>query len=71
LLFGDVELVLADDASECRWPAVVAFSPAPIRYPILGICSCLQFFGACYRGADQIAEIEPNRLYPGTVRQLP
>jgi hypothetical protein len=68
LRYGDVELVLADDASECCWPAVVAFSPAPIRYPILGICGCLQFFDGRFLGADQVAELDPNRSYPGTTR---
>jgi hypothetical protein len=66
LRFGDVELILADDASECRWPAVVAFSPAPIRYPILGTSFCLQFFDARFLGADLIAELDPNPAYPGT-----
>jgi hypothetical protein len=69
LLFGDVELVLADDSSECRWPAVVAFSPAPLRYPILGIfgiCGCLVFFDGRFLGADWVAELDPNRSYPGT-----
>src|SRR5437660_6334238 len=42
LRFGDVELVLADHASVYRWPAVVAFSPATIRYPIFGTSGCLQ-----------------------------
>ena len=44
LRFGDVELVLDDGAGGWRWPAVVAFSPAPIPYPILG--TALQFMDA-------------------------
>ena len=37
LLFAAVELELADTTgSVCRWPATVAFTPAPIRYPLLG-----------------------------------
>jgi hypothetical protein len=66
LRFGDVELLLADDASVCRWPAVVAFSPAPIRYPILGNCGCLQFFDVRYLGADRLAGLIPNRSFPGS-----
>jgi hypothetical protein len=65
LRFGDVELVLADAVTVCRWPTVVAFSPAPIRYPILGTSGCLQFFDARFFGADRMAELDPNRLYPG------
>lgn len=66
LRFGDVELVLADDVSVWRWPAVVAFSPAPIRYPLLGQAGCLQFLDARFLGADRIAELETNHTFPGT-----
>jgi hypothetical protein len=76
LRFGDVELELADDnGSVCRWPAVVGFSAAPLRYPILGNAArypilgnagCLCFFDALFRGADQFMELETNRSYPGT-----
>src|SRR5207302_292212 len=67
LHFGDVELELTDDSGAVwRWPAVVSFSPAPMRYPILGTCGCLQFFDARFRGADRIVEIETNSTYPGS-----
>jgi hypothetical protein len=62
-----VELVLDDGSSVWRWQTVVGFSPAPIRYPILGTAGCLQFIDARFRGADQIVELESNRLYPGTI----
>jgi hypothetical protein len=66
LHFGDVELELTDDSGTVwRWPAVVSFSPAPIRYPILGTCGCLQFFDARFRGKDRVVEIETNSTYPG------
>jgi hypothetical protein len=62
-----VELELSDDTGAVwRWPAVVGFSPAPMRYPILGTCGCLQFFDPRFRGEDRIVEIETNRSYPGT-----
>jgi hypothetical protein len=67
LRFGAVELELSDGSAVWRWPAVVAFSPAPIRYPILGICGCLQFFDARFRGADRVVELDTNRSYPGTM----
>jgi hypothetical protein len=67
LRFGDVELELSDDKGEVwRWPAVISFSPAPMRYPILGTCGCLQFFDSRFRGEDRVVEIETNRSYPGT-----
>jgi hypothetical protein len=68
LRFGDVELELSDDTAVWRWPAVVGFSPAPLRYPILGVCGCLQFFDAWFRGADRQVEIALNPSYPGTVQ---
>ena len=66
LRFGDVELLLSDNAFAWRWPAVVAFSPAPIRYPILGQGGCLQFMDAYFLGADLVVELETNPSYPGT-----
>jgi hypothetical protein len=65
LRFGDAELVITDNISVWRWPAVVGFSPAPIRYPILGQAGCLQFIDADFLGADRMAELEINRDYPG------
>src|SRR5437870_1049605 len=66
LRFGDVSLELCDGPQVWRWPAVVGFSPAPIRYPILGLAGCLQFFDACFRGQDRIIELEINRSFSGT-----
>lgn len=66
LRFGDVELVLDDGAEVWRWPATVAFSPAPIRYPILGVAGCLQFMDTRFRGADLIIELETNHTFPGS-----
>src|SRR5262245_20543409 len=44
LRFGRVDLELSDDSgAKYRWPATVGFSPAPIRYPILGNAGCLGF----------------------------
>jgi hypothetical protein len=66
LRFAEVELVLSDDTSTCRWRAVVAFSPVPFPYPILGNAGCLQFFDVRLLGADLIVELETNWKYPGT-----
>jgi len=66
LRFADCLLELSDGQQIWRWPAVVGFSPAPIRYPILGLAGCLQFLDARYRGEDRIVELELNRSYPGT-----
>jgi hypothetical protein len=66
LRFGDVVLLLSDNGSTWRWPAVVGFSPAPLRYPILGQAGCLRFIDARFLGADFAVELETNRTYPGT-----
>src|SRR5258708_6277986 len=66
LRFGDVQLELSAGGSMWRWSAVVAFSPAPIAYPVLGNCGCLQFFDARFRGADLVVELETNSSYLGT-----
>jgi hypothetical protein len=66
LRFGDVDLVLDDGSAVWRWRAVVGFSPAPLRYPILGNSGCLQFFEVRFRGAALVVEFEINPSYPGT-----
>jgi hypothetical protein len=66
LRFGDATLLLTDNGTIWRWQAVVGFSPAPIRYPILGQAGCLQFLDARFLGADLAVELETNSSYPGT-----
>ena len=66
LQFADVELELADNGSQWRWPAVVGFSAAPIRYPILGYAGCLTFFDATFFVNQRIVRLETNPAYPGT-----
>jgi hypothetical protein len=66
LRFGTVELEIAVDASVWRWPAVVGFTPAQLRYPILGQAGCLQFMDARFLGADRMVEVELNHTFPGT-----
>ena len=65
LRFADVDLVFADDAASCRWPSVIAFSPAPLPYPILGNAGCLEFFDVRLLGGDLVVELETNWKYPG------
>jgi hypothetical protein len=66
LRFGKVELLLTDNVSTRRWPAVVGFSPAPLRYPILGQAGFLQFMDVRFLGADLLMELETNHTFPGT-----
>ena len=66
LRFGDVALELSDGLQVWRWSVVVGLSQAPLRYPILGMCGCLQFVDARFLGETRIVELETNRSYPGT-----
>jgi hypothetical protein len=66
LRFGEVDLLLTDNVTVWCWRAVVGFSPAPLRYPILGQSGCLQFIDARFLGANLIIELDANRHFPGT-----
>ena len=65
LRFGVVELELIDIfGAALRWPATVAFTPANIRYPLLGICGCLEFLDVKFLGKDRAIELESNASFP-------
>lgn len=65
LRYGDVKLELVDDEGNVlAWPATVGFTAAPVRYPLLGICGCLEFLDATFRGAERIIELQPNLSFP-------
>jgi hypothetical protein len=66
LRFADVSLELSDGVEVWRWSAVIGLSPAPLRYPILGLAGCLQFMDARFLGESRIAQLEANRSFPGT-----
>jgi hypothetical protein len=67
LHFGPAELELSDETGALwRWPAVIGFSSAPIRYPILGNAGCLCFFDALFLGENRRVELDTNVSYPGT-----
>ena len=65
LRYGHVTLELADeDGSVATWPTIAAFTAAPIRYPLLGISGCLDFFDATFRGDRRVLELQTNRSFP-------
>jgi hypothetical protein len=69
LQFARVEIELTDHAgASLRWPAIVAFSAAPIPYDgLLGNLGCLSILNATFRGSDEVLELEPNDAFPGIV----
>jgi hypothetical protein len=65
LRFGRVELEVTDDTgASLRWAATVAFSSAPLRYPLLGVCGCLEYLNAHFLREDRILELEPAPSCP-------
>ncbi len=64
--FAEVTLRLADNQEQREWKALVAFTAARLRYPMLGFAGCLQFFTATFRGDLEEVELTVNGLYQGT-----
>lgn len=67
LRFGRVELQLTDQAgASLRWAATVAFSAANMRYPLLGMAGCLEFFDAKFFGRNRLLELESYASHAAT-----
>src|SRR5262249_23671718 len=49
--YAQVTLRLTDGREFCEWSALVGFTSAPLRQPLLGFAGCLQFFDADFRGS--------------------
>jgi hypothetical protein len=68
LRYGNVVLELADAAGNLlRWPAVIAFTPVNIRYPLLGIAGSLEYLDVRFLGKLCEVELEPNDAFPSIV----
>jgi hypothetical protein len=68
LRFGRVEFELVDESgATLRWAAMVAFTSAKIRYPLLGICGVWEYLNITIRGPSRMIEIEADHLFPGTI----
>jgi hypothetical protein len=65
--YGQVQLQLTDGVSLLTLPTVVAFSTAPMAYPVLGHSGCLQFFDASFLGAAPELLLQVNAYFPGVV----
>jgi hypothetical protein len=61
-----VTLRLANQQEQREWPALIGFTAAPLRYPLLGYAGFLHFFDASFRGAREEVELTVNHLYAGT-----
>jgi hypothetical protein len=58
LVYAEVSLELADEVTTYRWPATVAFTSAPLKYSLLGIAGCLEYFDARFLGEERLVEAE-------------
>ncbi len=59
--FGSVLLEVSDGRESWSWPALVAFTAAPIRYPLLGQAGCLQYLTVTFFGPDRSFSSTPLR----------
>src|SRR5205807_2358316 len=65
--YARVELELNDGNALWSWPAIIGFSEAKFRYPLLGQSGCLEFMDVTFKGKDQLVLLETNDSYPGLV----
>jgi hypothetical protein len=66
LRFATVTLRLATVSERRGWPALVGFTAAPLRFPLLGYAGVLHYFSANFHGDREEVELTVNSLYPGT-----
>ena len=66
LRFAQVKLRLATASEQREWPAMVAFTAAPLRFPLLGYAGVMQFFCAHFHADREEVELTVNSLYRGT-----
>lgn len=66
LRYAKVTLRITDGRQRHEWTAWVAFTSAPMPYPMLGFAGFLQFFSATFHGDHELVELMANTLYPGS-----
>jgi hypothetical protein len=66
LRYAQVTLRIGDHYEQREWSALIGFTAAPLRYPLLGYAGFLQFFDSTFRGAREEVELTVNHLYAGT-----
>ena len=65
LSFASATLRIEAGNEWVEWTSTIAFTPAPIRYPILGVAGCLEYFDVTFLGGDQQVVLQPNNLFSG------
>lgn len=64
--YAAVELRITDGTDFASWEAMNGFSSMTMKHPLLGYAGFMQYFTVTFRGADEVVELERNRLYPGS-----
>jgi hypothetical protein len=64
--YAEVKLRLVSGNERREWAALVGFTSAPIRYPLLGFAGFLQYFTATFHGDREEVELAVNSSYPGS-----
>jgi hypothetical protein len=64
--FAEITLRIADPHERHEWKAWVGFTPARVRFPLLGQAGFFQFFDAMFYSARKELELTANPHYPGT-----
>ncbi|HJT79203.1 MAG TPA: hypothetical protein VJ739_18550 [Gemmataceae bacterium] len=71
LWFAPVILLLSDQVETCRWRAVVAFTPTPLRFPLFGIAGGLEYFRTTLDVADREILLYAKPSLPVTQDPVP
>ena len=71
LLFAPVILELSDGNETCRWRAMVAFTAAPMRLPLLGIAGGLEYFRTILDVEQGIVILDRKPILPATQDDIP
>lgn len=71
LWFAPLILELNDGRSMCRWHAVVAFTQAPMHYPMFGIAGGLEHFRMTLDIAAREVLLEPGPSLPAVSGAVP
>jgi hypothetical protein len=69
--YAPVILVLTDNIRTCRWRAVVGFTAAFLKFPLLGIAGGLEFFRTTLDGFRKEVELVAQPHLPATQGAVP
>jgi hypothetical protein len=63
--YAHVTLLLSDGRETLEWAAIVGFTAAPLRWPLLGQAGFLEYLDAELRGSRREVVLSPNVSFKG------